>query len=131
MKERFDTTRKFLLKLAKNNPKDGNQPQPKIVLLALESTACTGFLQPKLVDFLQDLADIANETQKVGSENLMTFIRSISFAFQRAIDTTLSLRSVKLNSHFRKEESGKVFPKRLYRKFLSFLSLRRAFPFLL
>jgi hypothetical protein len=41
-----------------------------IVPFALEST---GFLHPKSVDFLQDLADIADETQKLGSENMMTF----------------------------------------------------------
>jgi hypothetical protein len=92
---------KILAKARENNPGDANQPQRKIVPFALEST---GLIHPKSVDFLQDLADIANETQKLGSENVMTFfIRSISFAFQRAIGSTLSLRSAKLNSHFRKE----------------------------
>jgi hypothetical protein len=99
---------KVLAEVRENNPEDAVQPQPKIVPFALEST---GFIHPKSVDFLRDLADQSNETHKLGSENLMTFfVRSISFAFQRAIGTKLSLRSAKLNSHFRKERNQGFLP---------------------
>jgi hypothetical protein len=95
-----------------------------------ESVLCKKKELREAKERMQDLADIANETQKLGSKSVMTFfIRSVSFVFQRAIGTTLSLRSAKLNSHFRKERTKVFFPKRLYRKFLSFFRCVEPFPF--
>jgi hypothetical protein len=108
MNEQQFTAGLFFNMPREKNPEDAVQPQPKIVPFALEST---GHIHPKSVDFLQDLADESNETHKLGSENLMTFfVRSISFAFQRAIGTKLSLRSAKLNSHFCKERDKCFLP---------------------
>jgi hypothetical protein len=91
-----------------NNPEDSVARDPTIVPFALEST---GFIHSKSIEFLREVADQTDETHKLGSDNLMTFfVRSLSFAFQRAIGTTLSLRSAKLCSHFRKDLNPCFFP---------------------
>jgi hypothetical protein len=60
----------------------------------------TGLIHPKSLEFLQQVADLANQTSKLGQENMMTFfLRRLSFCFQRAIASTINLRTRELLGH--------------------------------
>jgi hypothetical protein len=65
--------------------------QSEIVPSVLESA---GLIQETSLEFLQKVADLANQTQKIGNDSMMKyFVKCVSFAFQNAVGTAINLRS--------------------------------------
>jgi hypothetical protein len=79
--------------------------RPEIVPFVLEST---GLIHEKSLEFLQKVADLANQTQKIGNDSMMKyFVKRVGFAFQNAVGTAINLRSRALLGHheFTKDRS--------------------------
>jgi hypothetical protein len=76
---------------AKNNPEDALAVRPGIQPFVFEST---GLLHSESIKFLEQVADLASQTQKIGQENMVKFFkRRLSFCLQRAIGTAINTRA--------------------------------------
>jgi hypothetical protein len=81
----------------RENPEDAVAVRPEIVPFVLEST---GLFHEKSLEFLQKVADLANQTQKIGNDSMMKyFVKRVGFAFQNAVGTAINLHSRALLGH--------------------------------
>ena len=90
-RDKLNHYQKILDEAAKNNPEDALAVPPGIQPFVFEST---GLLHSESLKFLEQVADLASQTQKIGQENMVKFFkRRLSFCLQRAVGTAINTRA--------------------------------------
>jgi hypothetical protein len=108
-KERYRTKithyKNILDQAAEQNPEDNLGSRPGVQPFVFETT---GFIHPESLKFLQKIADLASETQKIPQESMLKFFKKrLSFCLQRALASAINTRTRKLlgRTDFRPDRS--------------------------
>jgi hypothetical protein len=96
-KKKVANYKKVEQKMHEESPDTANANEYVLVPFVMEST---GLIHPESLKFLEQTADEAGLTAKLGGEcMLIYFKRRISFAFQRALANVILFRTKEISNH--------------------------------